>query len=44
MLLVSVGQEHIDLLRSTGTLDEIGADNVYRTVREAVAAAQTDTD
>jgi sulfate permease, SulP family len=41
MLLVNVGKEHIELMRRTGTLDEIGADNIHRTDREAVASAQT---
>jgi SulP family sulfate permease len=41
MLLVNVGKEHIELMRRTGTLDEVGADNIHRTVRAAVAHAQT---
>jgi anti-anti-sigma factor len=41
MLLVNVGKEHIELMRRTGTLDEIGAGNIHRTDREAVASAQT---
>jgi sulfate permease, SulP family len=40
VLLVNVGKEHIELMRRTGTLDELGADNIHRTVREAVACAQ----
>jgi anti-anti-sigma factor len=40
--LVSVGKEHIELMRSTGTLDEIDVNNIHRTVRLAVATAQTD--
>jgi sulfate permease, SulP family len=38
--LVNVGREHIDLMRRTGALDELGADNIHRTVRSAVAHAQ----
>jgi SulP family sulfate permease len=41
MLLVNVGKDHIELMRRTGTLEEVGADNIHRTVREAVAYAQT---
>jgi SulP family sulfate permease len=40
VLLVNVGKEHIELMRRTGALDELGADNIYRTVRSAVASAQ----
>jgi sulfate permease, SulP family len=39
--LVNVGKEHIELMRSTGMLDELGADNIHRTIRGAVASAQT---
>jgi hypothetical protein len=38
---VNVGKEHIELMRSTGMLDELGADNIHRTVRGAVASTQT---
>jgi high affinity sulfate transporter 1 len=40
VLLVSVGKDHTQLLRETGTLDQIGAGNLYPTVRAAVASAQ----
>ena len=33
VLLVNVGKEHIELMRSTGMLAEFGADNIHRTVR-----------
>jgi sulfate permease, SulP family len=42
VLLVNVGGEHVDLMRRTGALDELGADNIHRTVRGAVARAQAD--
>jgi sulfate permease, SulP family len=38
--LVNVGRDHIDLMRRTGALDELGADKIHRTVRSAVADAQ----
>jgi MFS superfamily sulfate permease-like transporter len=41
VLLVKVGTDSIELLRSTGTLDHIGAENLHRTVHEAVASART---
>jgi SulP family sulfate permease len=41
VLLATVDTDHIDLMRRTGTLDELGADNIHRTVRSAVASAQT---
>jgi sulfate permease, SulP family len=44
MLLVNVGKDHTELLRKTGTLDELGANNLYQTVREAVASAQKATE
>ena len=40
VLLAGVGKDHTQLLRETGTLDQIGAGNLYQTVREAVASAQ----
>jgi STAS domain len=40
LLLVNVGRDHIELMRRTGTFDELGADNLHRTVRGAVASAQ----
>jgi SulP family sulfate permease len=43
VLMVNVGREHIDLMRRTGALDELGADNIHRTVRSAVASARTAT-
>jgi SulP family sulfate permease len=39
--LVNVGKDHIGLMRRTDTLDEFGTDNIHRTVRDAVAHAQT---
>jgi sulfate permease, SulP family len=41
VLLTHVGTDHLDLLRRTGGLDELGADNIHPTVRAAVATAQT---
>jgi MFS superfamily sulfate permease-like transporter len=38
--LVNVGREHVELMRRTGALDELGADKIHRTVRSAVADAQ----
>jgi high affinity sulfate transporter 1 len=40
MLLVKIGSDHVELLRRTGALDEIGAENVHRTLHEAVACAR----
>jgi SulP family sulfate permease len=40
ILLVGLDEGVLKLLRSTGTLELIGPQNVYRTVRAAVAAAQ----
>jgi anti-anti-sigma factor len=40
--LVSVGKEHIELMRSTGALDDRNIDKIHRTVRSAVATAQRD--
>jgi sulfate permease, SulP family len=40
VLLVNVGTENLKLMRKTGTLEEIGEENIYRTVRAAVADAQ----
>jgi sulfate permease, SulP family len=40
MFLVNVGKDHTQLLLRTGTLDQIGAENLYQTVRGAVASAQ----
>ena len=39
-LLVNVGTGNLKLMRETGTLEEIGEDNIYRTVRATVADAQ----
>jgi SulP family sulfate permease len=44
LLLVNVGREHIELAGRTGALDELGADNIHRTIRSAVASAQTAAD
>ena len=43
VLLVNVGTDNLNLMRKTGTLEEIGEGNIYRTVRGAVAAAQKPT-
>jgi SulP family sulfate permease len=40
VLLVNVGRDNLELLRKTGTLEKIGSQNIYRTVRAAVSAAQ----
>jgi high affinity sulfate transporter 1 len=40
MLMVKVGTDHVELLRKTGALDEIGTASVHRTLHEAVASAQ----
>ena len=40
VLLVNVGTDNLKLMRKTGTLQEIGEDNLYRTVRAAVTDAQ----
>ena len=42
ILLVNVSPDILKLLRTTGTLELIGQQNVYRTVRAAVIAAQAD--
>ena len=42
ILLVNVSPDILKLLRTTGTLELIGQQNVYRTVRAAVSAAQAD--
>ena len=39
LYLAKVGMDNLELLRKTGALDLISADNVHRTVREAVAHA-----
>ena len=43
VLLVNIGSENLELMRKTGTLEEIGSQNIYRTVRAAVANAQKAT-
>jgi anti-anti-sigma factor len=40
VFLVRVGRHNLELLRKTGTLEEIGSQNIYETVRAAVSAAQ----
>ena len=40
ILLVNVGSDNLELMRKTGTLEAIGSQQVYRTVRAAVTAAQ----
>lgn len=42
ILLVNVGADNLELLRRTGTLEQIGPQNIYRTVRAAVVAARED--
>ena len=39
ILLVNVGSDNLELMRKTGTLEAIGSQQVYRTVRAAVTAA-----
>ena len=39
VFLVRVGRHNLDLMGKTGTLAEIGAGNIYETVRAAVSAA-----
>jgi SulP family sulfate permease len=43
LLLVNAGSDNLELMRKTGTLEEIGSQNIYRTVRAAVANAQKAT-
>ncbi len=40
VLLAVVGSDQLELMRSTGTLETIGSQNIYRTVHAAVAAGQ----
>jgi high affinity sulfate transporter 1 len=40
LLLVHVGSDNIELMRKTGTLEEIGAQNIYKTLHSAVSAAR----
>jgi MFS superfamily sulfate permease-like transporter len=40
LLLVRVGTLNLELLRKTGTLQEIGSQNIYRTVAAAVGSTQ----
>jgi sulfate permease, SulP family len=40
LLLVNAGSDNLELMRKTGTLEEIGSQNIYTTVRAAVANAQ----
>ncbi len=40
ILLVNIGSDNLELIRKTGTLEEIGSQNIYRTVRAAVANAR----
>jgi SulP family sulfate permease len=40
LLLVNVGRDNLELMRKTGTLEKIGSQNVYRTIRAAVSNAQ----
>ena len=40
VLLVRVGRDKLELMRKTGTLEEIGAQNIYETTRAAVSDAQ----
>lgn len=41
LLLAHVGERRLDLLTKAGTIEAIGADRVFVTVREAVAAARS---
>ena len=40
VLLVRVGRHNLELLQKTGTLDQIGSENIYETARAAVSDAQ----
>ncbi len=40
VLLVRVGRHNLELLQKTGTLEKIGSQNIYETVRAAVSDAQ----
>jgi len=40
LLLVKVGRDKLELMRKTGTLKEIGPENIYETTRAAVSDAQ----
>jgi SulP family sulfate permease len=40
VLLVNVGKDNLELMSKTGTLEAIGSQNIYRTVRAAVSGAQ----
>jgi sulfate permease, SulP family len=44
VLFVNIGTEHTRLLRRTGRLQKLGADDFHRTVRAAVASARKATD
>ena len=43
LLLVRVGRDKLELMRKTGTLEEIGTQNIYETTRAAVADVQKAT-
>ncbi|HEX5164828.1 MAG TPA: SulP family inorganic anion transporter [Thermomicrobiales bacterium] len=43
VLLVSVHHDNMKLMRNLGTLKEVGGDNVFHTIRAAVASAQERT-
>ena len=40
VILVNVGKDNLELMRKTGTIGEIGEENLYKTVRLAVSGAQ----
>jgi len=40
VILVNVGKDNLELMRKTGTIREIGEENLYKTVRLAVSGAQ----
>jgi len=40
LLLVRVGRDKLELMRKTGTLEQIGSQNIYETTRAAVSDAQ----
>jgi MFS superfamily sulfate permease-like transporter len=44
LLLARVEPEEVELLRKIGVLEEVGPENIYKTVRDAVAAAGEGTD
>jgi hypothetical protein len=43
LFLVKAGRDNRALMEKTGTLSEIGSQNIFRKVAEAVSAAQKDS-